>query len=94
MSLRKPNKSSSSYNSYESDIESSTMNSSIPVPPRSESMAYSVSPATDAWSKLTYHIRYNTKVFVGGVGLILVVLLFILDGMDGGRSASNGGLRL
>lgn len=41
-----------------------------------------------------YHVRYNTKVFVGGVGLVLVVLVLILDGMDGGSSVGHGGLRL
>lgn len=43
-----------------------------------------------------YHVRYNTKVFVGGVGLILVVLVLILDGMDasGGGNVVHGGLRL
>ena len=42
-----------------------------------------------------YHVRYNTKLFVGGVGLILVVLVLILDGMDvGSGNVVHGGLRL
>lgn len=63
---------------------------------RSESMAYaSANPASDLWSRLIYHIRFNTKVFVGGVGLVLVALVLIVDGMGGGRGVStHGGLRL
>jgi hypothetical protein len=98
----KPSSSSiSSANSSEYDIEtaqkpqqSKTMNASISSPPRSESMAYSVSPANDLWSKVMYNVMYNTKVFVGGMGLVLVVFVLILDGMDGGSSVGHGGLRL
>jgi len=57
-------------------------------------MAYaSANPASDLWSRLIYHVRFNTKVFVGGVGLVLVVLVLIVDGMGGGGVSTHGGLR-
>jgi hypothetical protein len=94
--LRRQSKapSSSSSVSSQQDYDIEIQNKMITSPPRSESMAYSVSPANDAWSKIMYHVRYNTRVFVGGVGMIMVVLILILDGMDGGSSVGHGGLRL
>ena len=77
-------------------------NSNITSPPRSQSMAYAAaSPANTLWSKLVYYVRFNTKAFVAGVGLLLVVLVLITDGIGGGAgggvsiaSAAHGGLRL
>ena len=41
-----------------------------------------------------YHLRYNTKVFMGVVGLIFVVFVLILDDTNGGVGGKHGGLRL
>lgn len=41
-----------------------------------------------------YHLRYNTKLFVGGIGLIFVVFLLIADETGGGVGGKHGGLRL
>ena len=57
-------------------------------------MAYAANPTYDLWSRLLYHVRFNTKLFVGGVGLVLVVFVLIADGMGGGGVSTHGGLRL
>lgn len=41
------------------------------------------------WSKFVYFVRYNTKTFVIGVGLVLVVLVLLMDSSDG--SGGKGG---
>lgn len=69
------------------------MKAEIPTPPRSESMAYAAhSPASTIWANFMHFVRFNTKTFVAGVGMILLVLVYITDGMDG--AGSPGGPHL
>lgn len=74
--------------SHSIDIESSQsentpnkMKAEIASLPRSESMAYAGhSPAGALWSKFVYYVRFNTKAFVAGVGLLLLVVVFLTEG--------------
>lgn len=41
------------------------------------------------WSKFVYYVRYNTKTFVIGVGLVLVMLVLLMDSSEGGSSGNS-----
>lgn len=61
------------------------MDVEIPSPPRSESMAYaSHSPAGALWARFVHYVRFNTKPFAAGLGLLLLlVLMFLTDAGPG-----------
>jgi len=61
------------------------MNAEIPSPPRSESMAYANhSSAGNLWSKFVLYVRFNTKTFVAVVGLVMIVVVLLTEGGQGG----------
>lgn len=69
------------------------MNAEIPAPPRSESMAYADHSSVGMmWSKFVYYVRFNTKTFVAIVGLILLVVVLVTDGLgsEGGMVIPGG----
>ncbi|KAL7535489.1 hypothetical protein ACHAXR_006522, partial [Thalassiosira sp. AJA248-18] len=99
-SLASLNNNSSSSTSTHIDIESnqhseenSKMDAEIPAPPRSESMAYADHSSVGMmWSKFVYYVRFNTKTFVAIVGLILLVVVLVTDGLgsEGGMVIPGG----
>lgn len=90
--LQQQNQKEESNNLLSSTNNDNTMKSiDIPAPPRSESMAYaSHSSAGTLWSKFVYWVRFNTKTFVAGVGVILLVLVMLTD--QGTEVASSTGI--
>lgn len=83
--------SSTNNNNMNAEANSLLM-AEIPPAPRSESMAYAAhSRAATLKSKFVHFIQFNTKAFVAGVGLLLVVLVLVTEGMDEG---SGGGMHI
>lgn len=75
----------------ESSTNSNKMDAVIPPPPRSESMAYAAhSPAGNLWSKFVFYVRVHTKTFVAVVGMILLILVLLTDGMGPDSSVAGG----
>ena len=70
------------------------MKAEIPSPPRSESMAYSAhSPLSNMWSKFMHYVRYNTKAYIGGLTLLLLVIVMLTDGGNGSIASNHSLIR-
>ena len=90
-SLNNTSSSHSNSSAQQIDIESSQTNSAEnniidmnDEMQRSESKAYAAhSSVGTLWAKFVYYVRFNTKAFVAGVGMILLVLVLLTDGGSG-----------
>lgn len=75
---------SNNTNASSTNSIASTMDAQIHPPPRSESMAYSNHSAIgNMWSRFVYYVRFNTKAFLAGVGLLILAVVMLTEDSPG-----------